>query len=121
MSQAEWAFKTSQWKAYITQTPVSEAVKVQQLRAACEDDLLWRVYDAGDLASMTTETLLLSQVQKIAVRIVHKTLNLQNLWSMVQSPEESVRAFASRLVGTAELCDLYVTCSKAGCTQKNQL
>ena len=118
MSQAEWAFKHSQWKAYISQTPVSESVKVQQLRAACEDDLLRRVYDAGNLADMNTETLLLTQVKKIAVRVVHKTLHLQNLWKMSQSPEESVRAYVSRLVATAELCDLYVTCSKQGCDQK---
>ena len=84
MSQAEWAFKHSQWTAYISQTPVSEQVKVQQLRAACEDDLLRRVYDAGDLASMNTEALLLNQIKKIAVRIVHKTLHMQNLWKYMQ-------------------------------------
>ena len=67
---------------------------------------------------MNTETLLLTQVKKIAVRVVHKTLHLQNLWKMSQSPEESVRAYVSRLVATAELCDLYVTCSKQGCDQK---
>ena len=118
MSQAEWAFKRSQWDAYISQTTVSEQVKVQQLRAACDDDLLRRVYDAGDLASLDTEALLLGQVKKIAVRVVHKTRHLQNMWAMVQSPEESIRAFASRLVGTAELCDMFVTCSKVGCNQK---
>ena len=101
MSQAEWAFKKSQWDAYITQSPVSETVKVQQLRAACDDNLLRRVYDAGDLSSMNTETFLLAQIKKIAVRVVHKTLHLQNMWTMNQSPEESVRAFVSRLIGTA--------------------
>ena len=65
MSQNEWAFKRSQWEAYISQTPVAEAVKVQQLRAACEDELLRRVYDTGDLASLNTETLLLSQIKKL--------------------------------------------------------
>ena len=118
MTQAEWAFKTSQWHAYISQSVVSESTKVQQLRAACDDDLLRRVYDAGDLSSLTTETLLLAQIKKIAVRVVHKTLHLQNLWAMHQSPEESIRAYASRLVGTAELCELFVTCSKATCNQK---
>ena len=118
MTQAEWAFKHSQWQAYIGQSPVSESVKVQQLRAACSDDLLRRVYDTGDLANMNTEALLLGHIKKIAVRVVHKTRHLQNLWAMVQSPEESVRAFVSRLVGTAELCDLFVSCSKAGCSQK---
>ena len=66
---------------------------------------------------MNTETLL-TQVKKIAVRVVHKTLHLQNLWKMIQSPEELVRVYVSRLVATAELCDLYVTCSKQGCDQK---
>ena len=28
MSQNEWAFKQSQWEAYISQTPVAESVKV---------------------------------------------------------------------------------------------
>ena len=59
MTISEWAFKHSQWKAYISQTVVQEATKVQQLRAACTDDLLRRVYDAGDLASMNTEELLM--------------------------------------------------------------
>ena len=68
---------------------------------------------------MNTETLLLTQVKKIAVRVVHKTLHLQNLWKMIQSPEELVRVYVSRLVATAELCDLYVTCSKQGCDQKS--
>ena len=58
MSQAEWAFKHSQWQAYISQARVTEEIKVQQLRAACDDDLLRRVYDAGDLASLNTEEML---------------------------------------------------------------
>ena len=118
MTQSEWAFKYSQWQAYISQTPTQETIKVQQLRAACTDDLLRRVYDTGDLANMNTEELLIKQVKKIAVRVVHKTLHLQNMWSMVQAPEETVRAFVSRLLGTAELCDLFITCSKIGCFQK---
>ena len=118
MSQAEWAFKHSQWQAYISQARVTEEIKVQQLRAACDDDLLRRVYDAKDLASLNTEVMLVEQIKKIAVRVVHKTRHLQNMWTMVQSPEESIRAFVSRLIGTAELCDMFVTCSRVGCAQK---
>ena len=118
MTQSEWAFKESQWQAYISQSVVSEQVKVQQLQAACEESLLRRVYDAGGLATLDTEALLITQIQKLAVRMVHKTLHLQNMWAMQQSPEEPIRAFCSRLVGTAELCDLTVICSKSGCTQK---
>ena len=117
MTQAEWAFKLSQWQAYIAQSVVSEPIKVQQLRAACDDDLLRRIYDAGDLAGMNTEALL-AQIKQLAVKVFHKTLHLQNLWSMSQSPEEPIRAYASRLIGTAELCDLLITCSKVGCNQQ---
>ena len=118
MTQAEWAFKLSKWQAYIAQSLVSEVTKVQPLRPACDDDLLRRIYDGGDLAGLNTEALLIAQIKKLAVRVVHKTLHRQNLWAMTQSPEESIRAFVSRLVGTAELCDLLITCSKAGCNQK---
>ena len=118
MSQAEWLFTLSQWKAYISQSVVSEGVKVQQLKAACEGRLLRRVYDAGDFETLDTESLLLDQMKRIAVRVVHKTLHLQNMWAMVQGPEETIRAYCSRLVGTAELCDLFVICSLNTCTQK---
>ena len=63
MTQSDWAFKYSQWQAYISQTPTQESIKVQQLRAACTDDLLRRVYDTGDLANMNTEELLIQQVK----------------------------------------------------------
>ena len=118
MTQNEWAFKESQWRAYISQSVVPDKVKVQQLQAACDELLLRRVYDAGGLDSLNTEELLISQIKKLAVRVVHKTLHLQNMWSMTQSPDESVRAFCSRLVGTADLCDLVVVCSKQGCGEK---
>ena len=68
MSQAAWSFKQSQWEAYISQSSVSEKMKVQQLKAACEERLLCRVYDAGDFATLDTEPLLLAQIKKIAVR-----------------------------------------------------
>ena len=118
MTQADWSFKQSQWEVYISQHPVTEQVKIQQLKAACDEPLLRRVHDAGGLTSITTEEALLAEIKKLAVRVVHKTLHLQNMWSMTQSPEEQARAFTSRLIGTADLCDLSITCSKTGCTQK---
>ena len=63
MSQAEWSFKQSQCEAYISQSAVSEKMKVQQLKAACEERLLRRVYDAGDFATLDTEPLLLAQIK----------------------------------------------------------
>ena len=40
------------------------------------------------------------------------------MWAMAQGPEKTIRAYCSRLIGTADLCDLTVTCSLATFTQK---
>ena len=63
MSQSEWSFKDAQWSAYISQSIVREEVKVQQLQAACDQDLLRRVYDAGGLDTLNTEELLMAQLK----------------------------------------------------------
>ena len=120
MSQSEWSFTEAQWTAYISQQAgLREEVKVQQLQAACDQPLLRRVYDDGGLAALDTEVKLLAKIKKLAVRVVHKTLHMQNLWNMIQQADEPIRAFASRLTGTAELCDFTMTCSSETCTHKN--
>ena len=40
MTQADWSFKESQWQVYISQHPVTEQVKIQQLKAACDEPLV---------------------------------------------------------------------------------
>ena len=79
VTQPEWAFQKSQWQAYILQSTVSEKVNVQQLQAAYEQDLLHRVHDAGGLDKLDTEVPLLAQIRKLAVKVVHKILHMQNL------------------------------------------
>ena len=112
MTEAEWKFKEQSWKAYIGQTPnLAEETKVQQLQAACEESLLRRVHDSGGLTQFVTEVALLARIKTLAVKVTHQTMHIQNLHKMKQDPEEGIRAFASRLVGTAALCDLTVTCS----------
>jgi len=44
-----------QWDNYIKQSVVSEAVKLLQLQAACDDALRQRVLDTGTYSSLTTE------------------------------------------------------------------
>ena len=111
-------FILSQWEAYISQSVVSEQVKVQQLKAASEARLLRWVHNVGDFDTLTTESLVFSQMKRIAVRVVHKTLHLQNMWAMAQGLDETIHAYCSRLVSTADLCDLNVTCSLATRTQE---
>ena len=40
MTEGQWQFTNMHWTAYIAQTPASDSQKVEQLRAACDKDLL---------------------------------------------------------------------------------
>ena len=56
-----------QWDNYIKQSVVSEAVKLLQLQAACDDALRQRVFDTGTYSSLTTEDLFLKKMKELAV------------------------------------------------------
>ena len=47
MSEAAWQFKVIKWRSYINQTPLTPDEKLQQLRAACDEELSQRVYNSG--------------------------------------------------------------------------
>ena len=95
MTESKWQFTNMQWEAYIAQTNASTVQKVQQLRAACEKELLQRVYDCGTFSSLDTVELLLSKMKELAVVTVHKTIHMVHLWKMTQESDERIRAFAA--------------------------
>ena len=116
MTEAQWEFTMLKWRAYIAQATASSEQKLQQLRAACQHDLLQRVYDAGNFLSLNTEDLFLAAMKKLAVRVIHKTIHMMNMWRMHQDPDETIRAFEARITGTADLCNMKVKCTATGCT-----
>ena len=63
MTEAKWQFTMMQWNSYIAQTPASDEQKVEQLRAACDKDLLQRVYDCGTFSSLNTIALLIAKMK----------------------------------------------------------
>ena len=67
MTESQWSFKKMQWDNYIKQSVVSEAVKLLQLQAACDDALRQRVFDTGTYSSLTTEDLFLKKMKELAV------------------------------------------------------
>eukprot|EP00092_Neocalanus_flemingeri_P103983 GFUD01133121.1.p1 GENE.GFUD01133121.1~~GFUD01133121.1.p1 ORF type:complete len:120 (-),score=23.55 GFUD01133121.1:44-403(-) len=83
MTEAQWQFVTMQWGAYIAQTHASDIQKVQQLRAACDKDLLQRVYDCGTFASLDTMDLFLSKMKELAVITIHKTIHMVHMWKLL--------------------------------------
>ena len=118
MTEAKWQFILMQWEAYIAQTPASEEQKVHQLRAACDKDLLQRVYDCGNFPNLNSVNLLLQKMKELAVVKVHKVIHMVHLWRMTQEPSETIRAFAARVTGKADLCEMKVTCPSANCSTK---
>ena len=117
MSEAAWDFVKTKWDAYIGQVTTTADQKVQQLKAACSPELLQRMYDSGSYPSLTTEELLLTEMEKLAVIKVHKAVHTMNLWKMTQMSDETGRAFAARITGTADLCGMTLECSQ--CQAKN--
>ena len=111
MTESKWQFVNMQWVAYIDQTPASDEQKVQQLRAACDKDLLQRLYDCGSFVTLTTVQLLLVKMKELAVISVHKTIHMVQLWKMAQESTESIRAFAARITCKSDLCELSFMCT----------
>ena len=109
-SEASWNFTKTLWDAYISQTPASETVKLQQLQAACEKPLLQRVFDTGAYTTLTTADMFLAKMKELAVITVHKAVHLRNLYLMNQEPDEPIRAYVARLTATADMCDMTMQC-----------
>ena len=82
MSEGDWSYAEINWNSYIGQTPVSPQEQLLQLRAACEDDLLRRIYESGDFMNINTVELLLARMKLLAVKQIHKTRHMMNMWEM---------------------------------------
>ena len=118
MTESQWSFKKMQWDNYIKQSVVSEAVKLLQLQAACDDALRQRVFDTGTYSSLTTEDLFLKKMKELAVIVMHKSIHLRNLWKTMQQSDEQIRAFVARAMSTADMCDMEVECPNQACKQQ---
>ena len=110
MTESAWQYTEIDWESYINQTPgITDNVKLLQLRAACDESLKQRVQDAGGW-NLDTVAGLLAKMKELAVIKVHKSRHMANLYNIRQQSDESVRAFVSRLTGTADCCGMTVTC-----------
>ena len=74
MSEAQWSFTKLQWQNHISQTNVSDAVKLTQLQAACSEHLRQRVFDTGLYSTLSTPDLFLAKMEEIKASGWAKTL-----------------------------------------------
>lgn len=115
MTESQWSFTKLQWENYIKQTPVSPAIQLMQLQAACDGALQQRIFDTGTYAALTTVDPFLAKMKELAVIVVHKSIHLMNLWKMTQQSDEPIRAFAARLTATADMCGMVTKCPNQTC------
>ena len=115
MTESQWSFTKIQWENYIKQSPVSPAVQLMQLQAACDGSLQQRIFDTGSYPALTTADLFMSKMKELAVIVVHKSIHLMNLWKMSQQSDEPIRAFAARLTATADMCGMITRCPNQTC------
>ena len=115
MSESQRSFIKIQWDNYIKQTPVSPAVQLMQLQAACDGSLQQRIFDTGTYPSLSTADLFLAKMKELSVIVVHRSIHLMNLWKMSQESDEPIRAFAARLTATADMCGMITKCPIETC------
>jgi len=109
MTLTTWQCKEREWQSYIAQAPVffPESVKLDQLRAACDESLRQRLRQTEAFTEVTSAASLLDIIQDL---VVHQSVHRANLYQMFQKSDESIGAFVARLTGTADLSSLVVHC-----------
>jgi hypothetical protein len=95
MTEGQWQFINMQWTAYIAQTPASDSQKVEQLRAACDKDLLQRVYDSGSFCVSQKPMASLDQSVARAVGAVRLKERTPFIHCMMISSFDASKAFCS--------------------------
>ena len=65
---------------------------------------------AGSYTTLTSTTLLMNKMEKIAVVMVHKAVHIMNMWNMTHQSDESIRGFAASITGIADLCGMILEC-----------
>ena len=107
--QSDWSFFTAQWQSYVSGTSMTQQQQVNQLWAACLEDLQRSLHN-GNSAKIDNPLLLLENIRLIAVGKLNNLVNVVEFQSINQFTEETVTAFGTRWSGHANLCDMIVPC-----------
>ena len=62
----------------------------------------------------TTQKMIM-KMKELSVISIHESIHMMNLMKMTQETTESIRAYAARITGKADLCKMKVKCTKVGC------
>ena len=117
VSEGDWGFFVAQWERYVNGTGISGNTVTQQLWAACATNLQKSLHNGG-AGDIRDPSELLDMIKSLAVKCRNNLVNIIELQVMSQNRDEKVNAFAARLNGKADLCDLVVTCPAQDCHTK---
>ena len=109
-TQSDWSFFVAQWARYVSGANLNSEQKLNQLWACCSLDLQRSLHD-GNSASIKDPNVLMKNVRLLALKKLNNLVNIVDFQDMAELTEETVTAFATRLNGHANLCDMNKTCS----------
>jgi hypothetical protein len=107
----EWSCFLTRWEEYKTATKLSGSDVVIQLLECCEEDLrkdLTRA--AGGTLTNKPEVEVIRQMKLLAVRQENVLVARIELYEMQQDVEESIRSYAARVKGQADVCKYIINC-----------
>ena len=113
-TESDWSFFKQQWVRYTKGTNITGEQAILQLWAACSPVLQRSLHNSG-AAKILESDKLLDIIQTIAVKRRNNLVNVVEFTGIGQHRDEKINAFAARLNGKADLCDLTVDCHRPGC------
>ena len=114
-SERDWRFFLAEWDDYKRATGVTGLALLDELWSCMASDLKKLAFDQGGRTTLNTEQLMLDRIKGLAVTVLHSAVHTVHLHDSKQQAEESTKAFAARVRGTAASCELTKLCPSPGC------
>jgi len=114
-SERDWRFFLAEWEDYKRATAVTGTAVLDELWSCMASDLKKLAFDQGGKVALLTEQLMLARIKSLAVTVLHSAVHTVHLHDSKQLAEESTKAFAARVRGTAASCELTKICPTADC------
>ena len=110
-TRSDWGFFLAQWNRYVDGSGMSKPQQINQLWAACSEELQHSLHH-GNSSSITEPSLLIENIMILAVKKFNNLVNVVEFQNFAQFNNETITAYATRLSGQANLCDMLVKCPK---------
>jgi len=111
VTSEDWQYFLRRWEGYKNATRIRDSEIRVQLLECCEENLRRDLHRSNPQIDSKDEPTILHAIRSLAVREENTMVSRVNLHNMTQHKEESVRIFAARLAGQAEICKYVVKCS----------